>query len=378
MSSRKKAAHICHMTSVHPARDIRIFKKECLSLVKAGYCVSFITPEEKNEIRKNISLIGISTAKRGHLFRLTVAGWKVFQAGLKMNADIYHFHDPELLLTGLLLRLFTKKKIIYDVHEDYSLSIQTKSWLPLWIRKPLSWLFKHFENFSVKHFHSVISATPTIAKRFDSINTNSIIVQNFPLLEEFSQKEVEWQQRYNAIIYVGVIHPFRGIKEMINALEIVQKVVDAKLILAGSFYPESLKEEVESQSGWKHVEYKGVVSHKELATLLAQVKAGLVLIHPIPRYKTSYPTKLFEYMAAGIPVVASDFKLWRKIIEGAGCGFLIDPLNPKAIADSIIYLLEHPKEAEEMGKRGIKAVEEKFNWSKEEEKLLQLYRDLLR
>ncbi len=116
--------------------------------------------------------------------------------------------------------------------------------------------------------------------------------------------------------------------------------------------------------------------HKELESLLAQVKAGPVLIHPVIRYRTSYPTKLFEYMAGGIPVIASDFVLWREILEGTGCGLLVDPLDPQAIADSIVYLLEHPKEAAEMGRRGKKAVEEMYNWSKEEGKLLQLYKDL--
>lgn len=376
MNSKKTAIHICHMTSVHPATDVRIFKKECQSLAKAGYNVSLIAPEEKSENKEGVRIVGIHPSKRGPLFRMIVDPWKVLQVSLKEDAHVYHFHDPELLGAGLLLKLLAKKAVIYDVHEDYSLSIQTKSWLPRWARKPLSWIIKYFENFSAKYFNCILSATPEIAKRFNSINKNSIIVQNFPLLDEFSQKGVSWQERHNAVIYIGVIHTFRGIKEMINALEIAQKKIDAKLILAGSFYPKSLKKEIQSHSGWKHVEYKGFVPHKELASLLAQVKAGLVLIHPVTRYRTSYPTKLFEYMAGGIPVIASDFVLWREILEGTGCGLLVDPLDPQAIADSIVYLLEHPKEAAEMGRRGKKAVEEMYNWSKEEGKLLQLYKDL--
>ena len=128
----------------------------------------------------------------------------------------------------------------------------------------------------------------------------------------------------------------------------------------------------------ENVEYRGFLSRNKLADLLNQIKAGLVLRHPVLHYLVSYPTKLFEYMSVGVPVIAADFPLWRKIVVNAGCGLLVDPLNPQAIADSILYILEHPEEAEEMGKNGRKAVKEKYNWSREEKKLLGLYMDLLK
>jgi len=364
------------MTSVHPVTDVRIFSKECKSLAEAGYSVSLIAPGANCEKKDGVRIIGIFPSKKGRFFRMTITVWSVLQAALKEHAQVYHFHDPELIPVGLILR-FLAKKVIYDVHEDYPLAIQSRYWLPLWIRKPVSWLFRYFENFSAKHFNIIISATPAIAGRFDSINNNSIIVQNFPLVNEFCQKGAPWKQRPNAVIYVGGIDILRGIREMIKGLEITQKEIDAKLILVGAFSPESLQEEIQALPGWKHAEYKGIVSHKGVANLLGQVKAGLSLIHPEPRYQVSYPTKLFEYMAAGIPVIISDFVLWKEIVEGAGCGLVVDPLDPQAIANSIVYLLEHPKEAEAMGRKGIKAVEKRYNWSKEEEKLLRLYKDLL-
>ena len=378
MNFAKKPIRVCHITSVHPVTDLRIFSKECRSLAEAGYIVSLIIPKANCEKKDGVRIIGILPFIGGRFFRMTITVWRVLQAALKEHAQVYHFHDPELIPVGLILR-FLGKKVIYDVHEDYPLAIQSRYWLPLWIRKPVSWLFERFEYFSAKYFNYIVSATPAIAKRFESINDNTVIVQNFPLLEDLSitENKIPWQDRLDAVVFIGAIDILRGIREMVEAIELVQRKSNAHLILAGNFSPESLKEEIQALPGWKKVEYRGFLSPKKQAELLKLVKAGLLFYHPLPHHQVSYPTKLFGYMAAGIPVILSDFVLWKEIVEGAGCGLVVDPLDPQAIADSIVYLLEHPKEAEAMGRRGIKAVEKRYNWSKEEEKLLRLYKDLL-
>ena len=378
MNFTKNPIHVCHITSVHPATDARIFIKECRSLAEAGYNVSLIVPGTKREKKDGVRIIGISPSKRGRFFRMTVTVGRVFQAALKENANIYHFHDPELIPVGLLFRILGKK-VIYDVHEDYPLDIRSRYWLPLWMQKPVAWLLEFFENFSARYFNCIVSATPTITKKFKSINNNNVTIQNFPRLDEFSTRENEvlWEDRLNAVIYIGGIDISLGIKEIVKAIELVQRKLNTKLILAGNFSPKSLKKEIQNLPGWKKVEYRGFLSRKEVADLLRQVKAGLVVRHPEPHYLVSYATKLFEYMSVGIPVIASDFPLWREIVGRAGCGLLVNPLNPQDIADSIVYLLDHTEEAEKMGKRGRKAVEETYNWSIEEKKLLRLYKYLL-
>lgn len=379
MNSTKAPILICHMTSVHPATDVRIFDKECHSTAKADYNVSLIVPGAKRKKKDGIRIVGILPSKGGRFFRMTVTVWRVFREALKENAHVYHFHDPELIPVGLLLRILGKK-VIYDIHEDYPLNIQNRYWLPSWVRKTVSKLFELFEIFSARYFNCIISATPAIAKRFESINNNTSIIQNFPLLNELSPKEnkVPWGGRLDAVAYVGAIDFSRGIREIVEAIGLVQKKFHARLILAGEFSPESIKKEIKALPGWKNVEYRGFLHRKKLAELLRVIKAGLVSLHPEPEFQVSYATKLFEYMSAGIPVIASDFPLWRAIIGRAGCGLLVDPLDPQSIADSIAYILEHPEEADKMGKRGRKAVEETYNWPNEEEKLLRVYRDLLK
>ena len=85
---------------------------------------------------------------------------------------------------------------------------------------------------------------------------------------------------------------------------------------------------------------------------------------------------MFEYMAAGIPVVASNFPLWKEIIEENKCGICVEPANVEQISDAVNYLLNNPEEAQRMGANGRKAVEEKYNWNNEAKTLLQLYCDL--
>jgi hypothetical protein len=92
---------------------------------------------------------------------------------------------------------------------------------------------------------------------------------------------------------------------------------------------------------------------------------------------SNYPTKLFEYMAARVPVVASDFPLYRAIVEGAGCGIVVDPTSPHAIAEAVRYLLDHPEDAQAMADRGRAAMLERYNWHASKEALLELYARVL-
>ena len=369
---------VCIMTSVHPVFDTRIFYKQCRSLAEKGFEVILIAKHHRKEVVEGVRIIPFSEF-RNRFLRIFFSFVKMFFLAIRQKTHVYHFHDPELIPVGLLLRILGKK-VIYDVHEDYPLDIQSRYWLPLWMRIPVSWLLKQFETFSARFFNYIVSATPAIAERFKLINTNTVIVHNFSKLDELTttEKRIPWRNRLDAVIYIGGIDISLGIKEMVKAIDLVQKKLYSQLILAGEFSPKSLKKEIQNLPGWKNVEYRGFLSRNKLADLLNQIKAGLVLRHPVPHYLVSYPTKLFEYMSVGIPVIAADFPLWRKIVVNAGCGLLVDPLDPQAIADSILYILEHPEEAEEMGKNGREAVEEKYNWSREEKKLLGLYMDLLK
>jgi len=158
----------------------------------------------------------------------------------------------------------------------------------------------------------------------------------------------------------------------------ILKKEDVKLILCGSFSPSSYEKEIRNLKGFEKVEYISWVKQEVAYSLMCAADVGIVNFLPVPNYINAMPNKLFEYMLAGLPVIASNFPLWKEIIENNKCGICVDPLSPKEIADAIIYLMEHVDEAKKMGENGRKAVIEKYNWENEGEKLLNLYMEILK
>jgi len=374
---------VCILTTVHPPVDTRIFHKQAKTLVKAGYNVALIVQHDRNEVIDGIRIIALPRPRNrfARIFGLT---WWAFWLALRQKADVYHFHDPELLPIGVLLRIFAKGKVIYDVHEDAPRQILSKYWIPKRWRNFVAWAVEKIENLAARFLTGIVAATPTIAERFLSKNRNTVVVQNFPILDEFKyddacarKKDSKFRGRPKVVAYIGVIEVNRGIFEMVKAIEMVSFNQDVKLLLAGKFEPLRLKDEVEALPGWKNVEFLGWLDRQKVADVFSRSRAGLVLLHPEPRYMVGYPVKLFEYMSAGLPVIASNFPLWKEIIEGNNCGITVEPLRPQEIAAAIEYLLARPELCEEMGRNGRKAVEESYNWEVESKKLLEFYKRIL-
>ena len=368
-----KNAKIVHLTSVHPAFDIRVFHKECVTLAKAGYETVLIVPHEKDETVDGVRIRAIPKPKN-RLERTFRSTWQVLVAALREKADVYHFHDPELIPIGLLLKLLGKR-VIYDVHENVREDILTKDYIPLVLRKSLASMIGFIERAGAMFFDGIVAATPAIARNFPGNGT--LTVQNFPMFDDSLSINSPYRERPFLAAYVGGVTLIRGIKEIVQALALLPDTVNAKIIVAASFSPPELEEEMKRMPGWERVEFVGWLPTDEVPDVLAQARAGLVLFHPVPNHLNAQPHKLFDYMSAGIPVIASDFPLWREIVEGGSCGIVVDPLNPQAIARVMQWIWEHPAEAEALGFAGKEAAVSLFNWTKESAKLLDLYRGLL-
>lgn len=367
-------AKVCILTTVHPLFDTRIFHKQAKTLVQAGYDVTLIAQHEKDEVVDGVKIIALPKP-RNRFARMFGLSWWAFRLARRERAAIYHFHDPELIPIGLLFKL-RGKQVIYDVHEDVPKQILSKEWIPRPLRKMVAGAARVTEALASWVFDSIVAATPAIAKRFPAGKT--IVVQNFPILKELVAPEsTPYQNRPAKIIYVGGITAIRGIREMVQAMSLLPESLNARLILVGEFSPQSLEAEVRGLPGWEHTEFVGWQDRASVARLLGEARVGLVILHPRPNYIEAWPVKLFEYMSAGLPVIASDFPLWREIVEGERCGLLVDPLDPAAIAKAIQWILERPEEAEAMGPRGQKAVFERYNWDTEAAKLIALYRRLI-
>ncbi|MGC6440640.1 MAG: glycosyltransferase family 4 protein [Candidatus Puniceispirillaceae bacterium] len=366
--------HIAHLTSAHPRFDTRVFAKMCTSVVAKGWHCSLVVADGKGDAQKDGVHIYDIGKPANRFQRMVSATYHVYRKARHLKADIYHLHDPELLPVGYLLHL-AGSKVIFDSHEDYPKQIKDRDYLPKALLSLISLMLSMLEQFCCKRFDGVITATPLIAEKFDKFTDHVLAIHNYPILKEFSESVSQpMSKKDHQFCYVGNISHHRGILEMVGLMGRLQP--DARLALAGHFSERGLRERSTQIEGWSRVNEYGVVDRKKVAEILHQSDVGLLLLHPIPNYVDALPVKLFEYMAAGIPVIASDFVLWRQIIEEAGCGIMVDPLNPDSVVEAALYLMSNPAEAARMGANGKKAVHEQFNWSAEEQNLLQFYQTI--
>ncbi len=363
---------VCQITTAHSFEDVRIFYKECSALVESGMEVTLLGPdEEKMGSVSGVWLAGAGKKERGRMSRMIWTTRAVYRKALAINADIYHFHDPEFLPFARKLAR-RGKTVIYDVHEDVPVQILSKEWLPFWLRKPISVLFDWYEKKVAGELAGVVTATDHIRGLFVPYNSRTVAIRNYPQLQALPNPR-PFSEKENAICYIGSISRNRGIVELVKSLE----DLDLELELAGPFQPEEFRGELRKMKGWKKVRERGRLGRDGVKGVLSRSKVGMVTLLPIQNYLEALPVKMFEYMAAGLPVIVSDFPLWKGIVEKYSCGICVDPNDPVAITEAISSLLALPEEQlEEMGQRGRKAVEAELNWEKEKEGLIRFYSTL--
>lgn len=366
---------VCHLTSAHPRFDVRIFHKECSSLAKV-YDVSLVVADgEANAVVSGISIIDVGRPN-GRMERFTKTPSKVLAAALEIDADVYHLHDPELMQIALKIKR-KGKLVIFDAHEDLPKQILSKPYLSKISARLISGAVKRYEKYICRRLTAIITATPFITSKFKSINPKSFTINNFPLLGELFSESIEWHHRKDHVCYVGGLSKIRGAVEMIDGLA-ASKRVGVILHVAGELSEEETKTRVSASDGVNKVKFLGQISRDEVRELLASSKGGVVTFLPVPNHIDAQPNKMFEYMSAGIPVIASNFKLWREIIEGNDCGICVDVSHPEEIGKAIDQLLDDDQLAKQLGANGRRAVMTKYNWSIEEKNLLDLYSDLVK
>jgi glycosyltransferase involved in cell wall biosynthesis len=365
---------VVHLTSVHAADDTRIYHKECRTLADAGYEVVLIAQAPIIEATApGIRVIALPRP-RSRWARVTGTVWQVLRAAWRERADVYHLHDPELLPAGLILKV-GGAKVVYDAHEDWPGTVDTRAWIPPVLRPVARRAVMGLEFAAVRLLDGTVVGIGKVAARFPAEKV--ALVQNFPLATVPGETTPPRADDPPLLVYVGDITEIRGAYTMVQAMGELPPEVAARLVIAGSFSPPSLEAALRALPGGERLETRGWLSRDAVQELLAQATAGLVLFHPSPSHNTSQPNKLFEYMSAGLPVIASDFVGMREILGPTDAGMLVDPLDPAAIAAAIVRLLRDPVAAAAMGCNGRTAVADRFGWASQGDVLLALYRRLL-
>ncbi len=368
---------IIHFSTVHLRDDSRIRSKMMASLQARfpGQVKLFVQDGLGDEVDAKDGYDVIDTGPRlRRLKRMSLGGWRMFRSVLRAKPTIAHFHDPELIPWGVVLSLFGIR-VVYDVHEDYPEAVRENYRLPPLMRKLLPPVVRFVEWASAPFFSAIVTVTPQINQRFPQ--KKAVMVRNWPAVHEFhAPSETPMRNRPREFAYIGTITLNRNILGMIDAVNSIRDT-GAVLRLAGDFPIAQDREAAQARPGWDDVKFEGWVSREGIADILANARAGLVVLRPVEHEMLTLPIKLFEYMAAGVPVISSDFPLWREIIDDVRSGLLVDPEKPEEIAEAMRWMLENPEEAEAMGQRGREAVLERFNWEQEAKALIKAYEAIL-
>jgi len=359
-------AKVCHVSSAHQPHDIRIFVKECRSLARAGHDVSFVVFGESEEV-DGVKIVGLGVPPASRKERMSAGARKAYDKAASLEADVYHLHDPELLPFAKRLRL-QGAKVVFDSHEDVAGQIMGKEWIPRLARKLVSLGYRRFESKVMSYIDAVVAATPRIAKCFDGRATEIVVVNNYPILDDVVFQQKPFSERPLAACYTGGVSIIRGGHVMLDAM----RDVEGSFVIAG---PSDI--DFDAHADDDRVKYLGVVPHNQVNDVYAQSRVGVILYQPAENHCESQPNKLFEYMAAGLPVVASDFPLWKEVVEGNKCGLCVPPDDASAAGKVIASLLNDPERAQEMGRNGRRAVERDYNWGNEESSLINLYARIL-
>ena len=367
---------VCIITTVHQPFDNRIFHKEAKTLANAGYEVTLIAQHDKNEVVDGINIVALPKIKN-RLYRILLLGWKAFKLTLNQNADIYHFHDPEFLPWANKLKNKTKSKVIYDVHEDYVSSIRQKEYIPPLFRPILSIITDYLEKYYSKGLVKII-AEKYYLERFPDGNT----ILNYPILFDKTKEENEFELNIvkgKALIYTGNVSIDRG---ALIYPEIVKLVPNTHMYIVGKCnhrIVELMYEKSEHGKDRLHIDGNGFIPFEKILSYYNNNEwlAGLAIFPFSQHYYQKELTKFFEYMKFGIPIIASNFPLWKKLIEGNNCGICVDPYDLKEIKEAINYLINNPDKRKIMGVNGNRAVRTKYNWEIEIKKLVNLYKKIL-
>lgn len=367
---------VCHMTSVHTSTDTRIFHKECVSLAGAGYEVYLVAPGESRE-DKGVHVIGVGTKPASRLKRMTEITKKVYTKALELDCDIYHFHDPELLPYGAKLKKHGKK-VIFDIHEDIFDYIDEKAWIPRFVRPVISFFANQYFRHVLPKLNGLITVTPHLYDKLYKLNHQTVLVTNYPqLTEEGSKTSCNHASNDSfQLVFAGGVTKQWSHEQITEA---VQPIPNANYHIYGRVSA-PYRETIKGKDSFNKVYLHGQVSHVEAKQALMSADVGMALC--VPGKNTNYRegslgnTKLFEYMMSGLPVICTDFTLWKEIVEKYQCGICVEPDNIDEISSAIKYLLDNPGTAQRMGMNGRKAVVDEYNWDIVMKELLSLYANI--
>jgi glycosyltransferase involved in cell wall biosynthesis len=379
MNADKKKVFI--FSSAHFWNDGRVFYRESKSLAKK-YKVELHAVADFNfrEV-DGINVYGLPLWSKPSDRFSTI--FILIKRILKSNTDVFHFHDPELLAIVPLIKIIKQKPIIFDVHEHFSSLIYEKEYIPIILRPLFSKLYSIFERLIFPFLDFVIYTTDFIGVRYKKyFGEKAFKVSNLPSISLFKNDPPKYSERSNIAIYMGYMTFVRGIKEIINAFKIVnEKFPEFELHIVGRFFSEEFQKEIYNIISELKMEsvikIKNGYKYEKMNKILYHCKIAYITYLTFPNNIACLPNKLFEYMGAGLAIVASDFDNYREIVVKNNCGVVVKPEDTLEIANATLKYIENEQFATKMSNNARRNFLSKFNWESEEKSFLEFYQKIL-
>ncbi|HEU5303936.1 MAG TPA: glycosyltransferase family 4 protein [Gemmatimonadales bacterium] len=373
---------VCHITTVHPAEDARIFYRMCSGLAQRDVSVVLVAPAEaRTDSPVRMSRWNTRIGRAGRLSRIVLA----LRAALDERADVYHFHDPELIPLGLALKaLRPTSAVVYDVHEDYPSMMLEKYWLPRWTRGAIARAARVANWMAGRFLDGIVTADPGVEQDFRTgAGDRTLVYYNFPVPRLFAEGPADPAGPKVDLVYIGGMSARAGTFVLLDALTVLAaQGIRPTVRLAGYTDGEAgrlaVQTGIQSRRLEGQVEIRGRIPHSKVPAWIRSGRIGLVTLQPIPKFMKNIPSKMFEYWACGLPVVAGDLPPIGQFLVDGQNGLLFSPASAEDLARVIRRLLDHPEDVETMGHQARRLVQETWNNDQQVEGLIRFYRRIHR
>lgn len=375
-------AKIFIVSPIHKWDDVRVFKKEAMTLSESGMEVTLYAKSPKDFVKDKIQIRSVSK-ERQPLFKRIKDQFKLFKILKNGRPDVVHFHNPDTLPLAIISKYVFKYRVIYDTHEDFSKRILMREWIPKIFRYPIAKSIELLEIMACYLLDDVIVTQDNLKEKYKN---KPKVILNAPVISEkdFEKSKIisEGLSISNKFkfVYIGGISKSRGIEEFLDAYLIFSEkygIESSEFYLIGPIQVEYLNY-LKSQKKWELVKYLGELPQEEAFAYLIKSDVGICTILDVGDHKNTSANKLYEYQRYMKPFIATDFPKWKKELEHVGSGIFVNPQDKNELSNAMEFLYRNRDECEKMGGKGLEYIEQKFNWDIESKKLLDIYKELLK
>lgn len=352
---------------VHRYDDIRVFRKEAVTLAAAGHEVILYarTPDGEPLVRDGVQVHPVRYRNRlGRFARQPQLGHRIFRE----HADVYHVHNPDMLPIGFALKL-RGGRVVYDTHEDFRTEILLRQWVPAVLRTPAAAAVTALERLAGRWLDAVIVTQPQLLDRIPQ----AVVIGNPPLVDPDCaraaavRRAARWQlagaDEPLVLGYVGGLSEDRGLLWMVDLVDALQESGPARLLLIGPQVNDDALDRARTMPGWRFVDHAGELPQEEAFEQLADADLGLILFSDVASHRHIDPNKIYEYLALALPFVATAFPGWVERFAGVHVGLFTPTDEPvAALAGRVRRFVSDRASLARASRRAVEFVTTSYSW----------------